>query len=245
MFAELEKCRRGGARLLCASCLAVLPMIGSAQTAEGTLERMCEGVLRYWQTAFTNEVRVPWSACPSAVSATLKMTGMGGETVMPIARIGGELETAHFLPVPADEDVCTLELTYLDAGGSALETVTGTVAFVRGVASGASAEGIVVDVSETKPWNRTTRPGTDGERVVFGYEAGWLGDEAVAHVHVSKQGSAGMTSDWPAADGGWIAWNLRQGWGYGWFDVSLVGEGANPLFASVWRPNDVFMILFK
>ena len=241
--------RRGGRKLTLAACcaayLAALSAIGSAQAAEGTLARMCEGVSRYWQTAFTNEVRVPWVVCPSAVSATLKVTGMDGETVTSITRSGGELETAHFLAVPTGEDVYALELTYRDAGGAALETVTGTVAFVKGVASDAVVEGVAVDVSEVKPWNRTVRPGTDGGRVVLGYEAGWIGDETAAHVHITKQGSAGVASDGPVSDGGWVAWNLRRDWGYGWFDVSLVGEDADSLLASVWRPNDCFIIIFK
>ena len=241
----LGKGRKLALAACCAACLVAFSKSGFAQTAEGTLARMCEGVSRYWQTAFTNEVRVPWAACPSAASATLKVTGMDGEVVTSITRSGGELETSHFLAVPTGEDAYTLELTYRDAGGAALETVTGTVAFVKGVASGPVVEGVAVDASEVKPWNRTARPGTDGDRVVVGYEAGWIGDETAAHVRITKQGTAAMASDWPTADGGWVAWNLRRGWGYGWFDVSLVGEGSDSLLASVWRPNDCFIIIFK
>ena len=84
----------------------------SAEAAEAVLDRMCEGVPRYWQVAFTNEVRVPWSACPSATSATLKAIGMDGESTTTITRSGEELETAHFLTAPNGEDVYTLELNY-------------------------------------------------------------------------------------------------------------------------------------
>ena len=83
----------------------------SAEAAEAVLDRMCDGVPRYWQVAFTNEVRVPWAVCPSATSAALKTIGMDGESTTTITRSGEELETAHFLAVPNGEDVCTLELT--------------------------------------------------------------------------------------------------------------------------------------
>ncbi len=216
----------------------------SAHAADAVLDRMCEGVSRYWQTAFTNEVRVPWAACPSATSATLKTIGSAGETTAAIVRSGGELETSHFLAVPPDEDVYTLELTYLGAGDAVLEVVTGKVAFVKSATLGASVDGIAVDASATKPWSRTTRPGTTGDRVVFGYEAGWIGDETAAGVSIVKQRADNSLSD-PAADGGWVAWNLRQGWGFGWFDVSLVGEGGSSLSASVWRPNDSLFMIMK
>lgn len=217
----------------------------AAQAADAVLERMCEGASRYWQVAFTNEVRVPWAACPSAVSATVKAIGMDGESVVTIVRSGSELETAHFLTVPSGEDVYTLELTYLGAGGAALETVTGTVAFVKSAALGPSVEGIAVDASETKPWNRTARPGAADERVVFGYDADWIDGETDAHVALAGQ-KGGKTFTGETGDGGWIAWNLRgDGWGYDWFDVSLVGEGGGSLVASVWRPNEAMIILFK
>ena len=99
----------------------------------------------------------------------------------------GQLETAYFLTVPSGEDVYTLELTYLGAGGAALETVTGTVAFVKSAALGPSVEGIAVDASETKPWNRTARPGAADERVVFGYDADWIDGETDAHVALAGQ----------------------------------------------------------
>ena len=217
----------------------------SAEAAEAVLDRMCEGVPRYWQVAFTNEVRVPWAACPSATSATLKTIGMDGVSTTTITRSGEELETAHFLAVPNGEDVYTLELTYLGAGGAALETVTGTVAFVKSAALGASVDGITVDASETKPWNRTARPGAADERVVFGYDADWIDGETDAHVALAGQ-KGGKTFTGETGDGGWIAWNLRgDGWGYDWFDVSLVGEGGGSLVASVWRPNEAMIILFK
>ena len=216
----------------------------SAEAAEAVLDRMCVGATRYWQIAFTNEVRVPWSACPSATSATLKASGGSGETVTAITRTGGELETVHFLAVPNGEDVCMLELTYLGAGGAALETVTGTVAFVKGAVLGASVEGMAVDASATKPWNRVERPGAAAERVVIGYDADWVDGENAAHVTIARQGG-GPSLAGAASDGGWIAWNLRQGWGYGWFDVSLAGACGGSLAASVWRPNMATIILFK
>ena len=216
----------------------------SAEAAEAVLDRMCEGVSRYWQVAFTNEVRVPWAACPSATSATLKTIGKDGEATTTITRSGEELETAIFLTVPNGEDVCTLELTYLGAGGAALETVTGRVAFVQSAARGASVDGIAVDASETKPWNRTERPGVADGRIVIGYDADWIDGESNAHIVLARQ-TGDKTFSGMTAEGGWIAWNLRQGWGFGWFDVSLVGEGGGSLVASVWRPNMATIILFK
>ena len=233
-----------------AFALAVMAAMGivallSAEAAEAVLDRMCEGVPRYWQVAFTNEVRVPWAVCPSATSVTLKMIGKDGESATTITRSGEELETAHFLTVPNGEDVYMLELTYLGAGGAALETVTGTVAFVKSAALGPSVEGIAVDASETKPWNHTARPGAADERVVFGYDADWIDGETDAHVALVRQkGEKTFTGE--TGDGGWIAWNLRgDGGGYGWFDLSLVGEGGGSLAASVWRSNEAMLILFK
>ena len=216
----------------------------SAEAAEAVLDRMCEGVPRYWQVAFTNEVCVPWAACPSATSATLKTIGMDGEATTTITRSGEELETAIFLTVPNGEDVCTLELTYLGAGGAALETVTGRVAFVQSAVRGASVDGIAVDASAAKPWNRTERPGVADDRIVLGYDADWIDGESDAHIVLARQ-TGDKTYSGPTADGGWIVWNLRRDWGYGWFDVSLVGEDADSLLASVWRPNDCFIIIFK
>ena len=216
----------------------------SAEAAEAVLDRMCEGVPRYWQVAFTNEVRVPWAACPSATSATLKTIGMDGESTTTITRSGEELETAHFLTVPNGEDVHTLELTYLGAGGAALETVTGRVAFVKSAARGASVDGIAVDASAAKPWNRTERPGVADDRIVLGYDADWIDGESDAHVVLARQ-TGDKTFSGPTAGGGWIVWNLHQGWGFGWFDVSLVGEGGSSLVASVWRPNMATIIQFK
>ena len=230
--------------LVCMAAIGTAAML-SAEAAEAVLDRMCEGNSRYWQVAFTNEVRVPWTACPSATSATLKAIGMDGESATTIMRSGEELETSHFLTVPNGEDVLTLELTYLGAGGTARETVTGTVAFVKSAALGASVDGIAVDASETKPWNRIARPGASDERVVFGYDADWIDGETEAQVTLSRQ-KGGKVSTSEAGDGGWIAWNLRSdGWGYGWFDVSLVGTGGGSLAASVWRTNEALTILFK
>ena len=243
-FNPEERNRKMKRLLVCMAAMGIAAML-SAEAAEAVLDRMCEGVSRYWQVAFTNEVRVPWAACPSATSATLKTIGMDGEATTTITRSGEELETAHFLAVPNGEDVCTLELTYLGAGGAALETVTGTVAFVKSAACGASVDGISVDASETKPWNRTARPGTADERIVLGYDADWIDGETEAKVTLSQQkGGKVFTSE--TGDGGWIAWNLRgDGWGYGWFDVSFVGVDGGSLAASVWRPNEAMVILFK
>lgn len=227
-------------------CMAVLGIAAllSAEAAEAVLDRMCVGATRYWQVAFTNEVRVPWTACPSATSARLKAIAGSGETVTAITRSGGELETAHFLAVPNGEDVYTLELTYLGAGGTELEMVTGTVAFVKSAVLGASVDGIAVDASATKSWNRVERPGTAAKRVVIGYDADWIDGENAAHVAIARQGG-GPSLAGDASDGGWIAWNLLQGWGYGWFDVSLVGAGGGSLAASVWRPNMATTILLR
>ena len=228
---------------VCMAAMGIAAML-SVEAAEAVLDRMCEGVSRYWQVAFTNEVRVPWAACPSATSATLKMIGKDGESTTTITRSGEELETAHFLAVPNGEDVCTLELTYLGAGGAALEMVTGRVAFVQSAVRGASVDGIAVDASTAKPWNRTERPGVADGRIVIGYDADWIDGESDAHIVLARQ-TGDKTFSGPTADGGWIVWNLRQGWGFGWFDVSLVGEGGGSLVASVWRPNMATIILFK
>ena len=174
----------------------------SAEAAEAVLDRMCEGVPRYWQVAFTNEVRVPWAACPSATSATLKTIGKDGESATTILRSGEELETSHFLTVPNGEHVLTLELTYLGAGGTALETVTGRVAFVKSAARGASVDGIAVDASTAKPWNRTERPGVADDRIVLGYDADWIDGESDARIVLARQ-TGDKTFSGMTAEGGW------------------------------------------
>ena len=105
-------------------------------------------------------------------------------------------------------------------------------------------DGIAVDASETKPWNRTERPGVADGRIVLGYDADWIDGESDARIVLARQ-TGDKTFSSITAEGGWIAWNLHQGWDFGWFDVSLVGEGGGSLVASVWRPNMATIILFK
>lgn len=197
----------------------------------------------YWETAFTNTVPICWAACPKAVSARLVATGMSGGSLIADFAKEGNPQAEWTLPAGADEDLYQLELTYVNASGGVLKTVTSRVARVKGVNGSEGPADLTVGVAsgtEISSWQKVRRPGATTDNAVIACDASLFGAtgavSSVTFTATPKTSASLAKSQTLSSASGYIGWKLgSSGLPTGWYTATAAFNDGTTLSTDVFR----------
>lgn len=183
-----------------------------------------------WSTLFTNEVPLRWDWPSGATAGQLVISGL-------TARVVNQRFTSvttHYdwsVGTTTREEVYQLTLTFYDGND---EAMTGQV-LRASLAALSPATRVIAIPGNTlldTSWNRL------GATAIIPYRADWVsstnGNATLLLARQNGTRSVTVTTDSPV---GWYGWPLCEGWGTGWFNLSLGFENITTnLTATCFRP---------